>query len=611
MAEQSEQFIVTARKWRPMQFQEMVGQDHVGITLRNAVTGGRVHHAYLFTGPRGVGKTTTARLLAKSLNCLSPASDGEPCNTCTSCKDIVDGRSLDVVEIDGASNNSVDDVRKLRDNAKYPPMSGKYKVYIIDEVHMLSTSAFNALLKTLEEPPPHILFIFATTEVHKVPATILSRCQRFDFRRMEIETIVNQLKKIAANEKITIDDESLLAIAKKADGSMRDSQSIFDQVIAFCGNNIRSEEVHNALHLIDEEFFFSITKAIRQNDVAFMFRLAQTVNEKGYEVQECLNGLLEHLRNILSVLATGSTKLIESSTVFLERYEREAVHFNQYDIIRLMTLVTNTQQEIRFSAQPRFRFELLLSQMAIMDSSVLISDLLNELKNGATPNNSPNNTSSKNTNVIQQAAISTVQEKTADYKQIPQQNTVQEKVVDPIQHKTQVHAEQKENAAQKEKTITAENIKLQWNTFVENISDTGIKMLFQLSKSNYKIDFSDGEIIIYALQKLFHTSLEKYIPTLEKQLHEFYNVQIIATLKTADDKDTDDMFAIQEVNHAADSSLENKQTTEKQGATTMEKLNALINSAEESKPQKPQKEYHPIEQAIMTMFGAREVPVMK
>lgn len=598
MVENTDQFIVTARKWRPMHFHEMVGQDHVGTTLRNAVTGGRIHHAYLFTGPRGVGKTTTARLLAKSLNCLSSETEGEPCNKCESCKDIVEGRSLDVVEIDGASNNSVDDIRKLRDSVKYPPIHGKYKVYIIDEVHMLSSSAFNALLKTLEEPPPHLLFIFATTEVHKVPATILSRCQRFDFRRMEIETIVTQLSKIANAEGIVIDNESLLAIAKKADGSMRDSQSIFDQVVAFCGNTITSDAVHNALHLIDEEFFFSITKAIHHHDVAHMFHLAQMVNEKGYEVQECLNGLLEHLRNLLTVLATGETKLIESSTLYIERYEREAVNFTQSDVIRLMTIVTNTQQEIRFSTQPRFRFELMLSQMATMDSTVLISDLLDELKNGVKTQSNviqPSNTPTP------QIATTAVKEQSINYTPNVQklEVTVQPEIVNKVEKKDEPVM----------KSIDYSVLKDQWSEFVENLTDTGLKMLFQFRQNDYKLQFFDGEIVITSLQKLFYTSIEKNIQSIEQQATSFFDSPIRISLKTAEEKNIEDMFEIkQEVKQGISDSK--SVINEPVKTSTMEKLSEMMARTEEAKPQKVQKEYHPLEQAIMSLFGAREIPLI-
>lgn len=365
-----QEFLVTARKWRPLQFSSVVGQNHISVTLSNAIRSGRVHHAYLFCGPRGVGKTTTARIFARALNCTNSIDGIEPCNSCESCVGILTGRSMDVIEIDGASNNSVDDIRKLRENAKYPPVHGKYKLYIIDEVHMLSTSAFNALLKTLEEPPPHLMFVFATTESHKVPATIVSRCQRFDFRRMEIDTIVTQLGVIAKGEGMTIDEESLVAIAKKGDGSMRDSQSIFDQVRAFCGNSITYADVTKALHLIDEDFFFTVSTAIRNHDVKQMFEIARVVMANGYDVIECLHGLLEHFRNILTVLATGNTSLIESSKTIIERYKKESELFNRADVLRIMTLINSSEHSIKNSPQPRIRFELLLSQLASLDSTV-------------------------------------------------------------------------------------------------------------------------------------------------------------------------------------------------------------------------------------------------
>src|SRR3972149_45297 len=269
-------YLVTARKWRPQTFEKVVGQGHITNTLKNAIKNNRIAHAYLFTGPRGVGKTTTARILARTLNCQNPV-DAEPCNKCEICMDIQNAQLMDIIEIDGASNRGIDEVRTLRESVKYAPTRGKYKIYIIDEVHMLTKESFNAFLKTLEEPPEHTIFIFATTDVHKVPLTIISRCQRFDFRRIELDKIKENLKMIAKDEKIEIDDKTLTIIAKKADGALRDAESYFDQVVAYSQGNIDADLVTQMLNLIDEETYFNISDAVLSKDYKVVFQSSEKI----------------------------------------------------------------------------------------------------------------------------------------------------------------------------------------------------------------------------------------------------------------------------------------------------------------------------------------------
>lgn len=372
-------YLVTARKWRPLVFEDVIGQEHISTTLRNAISQNRLSHAYLFSGPRGVGKTTSARILAKAINCKNP-KDFNPDNDCEICKEITEGRSMDVFEIDGASNRGIEEIRNLRESVKYVPTKNKYKVYVIDEVHMLTKEAFNALLKTLEEPPPHVIFIFATTEVHKVPATILSRCQRFDFKRIAIEEIMNHLRTIANADNISIDDDALLIIAKKGDGSMRDAQSIFDQVISFCGNEITTKKIIEALGLVDQELFFRTTDLIKNKNTKGGVELVEEILNQGYDIKEFLTGLNEHLRNLLIVLTTESAQMLEVPEVYKKRYIEDSKQFSESDILRLVKIVSDTETSIKWVQQPRFKLEVALIQMIKIDKSVEISKLLNQIE---------------------------------------------------------------------------------------------------------------------------------------------------------------------------------------------------------------------------------------
>jgi DNA polymerase-3 subunit gamma/tau len=373
-------YIVTARKWRPKRFEEVVGQEHITTTLKNALKNNRIAHAYLFTGPRGVGKTTTARILAKTLNCLSPV-DAEPCNECEMCTSIQNFQSLDIIEIDGASNRGIDEIRTLRESVRYAPTRGKYKIYIIDEVHMLTKESFNAFLKTLEEPPGHTVFVFATTDVHKVPLTIISRCQRFDFRRIQLTEIKALLSKIAEAEKITIDDKALTTISKKADGALRDAESFFDQVVAFCGNNVDSETVSKILNLIDEELYFRISDAVLKKDFKAVFDITNEIYNNGWDFTDFMDGLVEHFRNILTVVLTEKTSLIETAEIFRTRYIAYLGSFTEPDLLRLLNFLNKSQQQLRFAQNPKLKLEISLSHLIGLENTSTLSELISSIEN--------------------------------------------------------------------------------------------------------------------------------------------------------------------------------------------------------------------------------------
>jgi len=351
---------VSARKYRPGTFQDVIGQAHVVQTLMNAVATKRIAHAFLFSGTRGVGKTTVARILAKSLNC-DQVELGNPCNACGNCLDIMQGQSLDVIEIDGASNTSVDDIREVRENVKFAPFRGRYRVYIIDEVHMLSNSAFNALLKTLEEPPAHVVFVFATTEVHKIPATILSRCQHYNFKRIARSDIVGCLQRVAREEGVSIADRSLTALARASEGSMRDALSLLDQVIAFSGKDIQHEDLETLLGAVPQEHVHAVVSAMAEKNGAGAVRVVAEVLDQGHDLRMFCRDVVEYIRHMLVSSVVPSVKdlrgLIEGSEDEIESVVKMAAAFSTTQLQELFKIWSQAEDGLRITTHPRFLVE--------------------------------------------------------------------------------------------------------------------------------------------------------------------------------------------------------------------------------------------------------------
>lgn len=366
----SNSYRALTRKYRPQSFEDIVSQEHVSSTLLNAVQQNRLSHAYMFCGPRGVGKTTMARVLARVINGIDDRVDGEALN-----------QTLNIIEIDAASNNKVEDVHHLRESVRIPPQNGRYKIFIVDEVHMLSKAAFNALLKTLEEPPEHAIFIFATTEPHKVLPTILSRVQRFDFKRISVDEIVHRLEKITADEGISIDHESLHVIAKKADGALRDALGLLDQAIAFCGDNITYEAVLKALNVVGSDRLFEFMECVTKRDTSAGLHLIHTLLQEGYDIQEFLVGLVEHLRNLYVAKQGEQMILIEASAETKTKYFHAASPLHPTDIMRYLYLVSEQQVKIKELSQPRIAFELLFLKMAHMEPLDGLKKLIEGVKN--------------------------------------------------------------------------------------------------------------------------------------------------------------------------------------------------------------------------------------
>ena len=360
------QYIVSARKYRPDSFGTLIGQDNIAQTLKNSILRGQLAHAYLFCGPRGVGKTTTARIFAKMINCSNPSADMEPCGQCESCLSFAEGRSYCIHELDAASNNGVEDIKTLMEQVRIPPQVGKYSVYIIDEVHMLSQAAFNAFLKTLEEPPAHAIFILATTEKHKILPTILSRCQTYDFNRITIENIVRNLRMVAQNENITIDDESLHVIANKADGAMRDALTIFDQTVAFCGTDVKYQDVLRNLNVLDYEYSFSLVDAFLKGDYASALLTFDEVLTKGFNALHFVAALSSHMRDLIVSKSGGLDALLEMPDSLKRKYKEQTDRCPMQFLYEGLNITTQCEAGYRASVNPRLHIEFALMRLSFL-----------------------------------------------------------------------------------------------------------------------------------------------------------------------------------------------------------------------------------------------------
>ncbi|MCK5760822.1 MAG: DNA polymerase III subunit gamma/tau [Candidatus Delongbacteria bacterium] len=452
-------YLVIARKYRPLVFEDVIGQEHVTTTLINAINNNKVHHAYIFTGPRGVGKTTVSRILAKALNCETGVT-AKPCGVCKNCNEIDLGNSLDVKEIDGASNRGIDEIRDLRDDIKFAPASCRKKIYIIDEVHMLTNQAFNALLKTLEEPPSHAIFIFATTEINEVPATILSRCQRHDFKRVSSEITSRSLKDICASESIKIDDESLLLIARSGDGSVRDSQSILDQVIAYCGNTITIDQASEALGIPKIDIYFDLLDIVAEKDTGKLIEYIEGISSDGINFVSYIKGILEFFRNMLVIQSTGNDNLIDLTSESINKLKKYCAIYSDKDILFFLDLISKSNSKLKSSPFQRIDFEIILLKILHYDPVSKIEDILNKLS--AVSGDFPINMDEIISKTAVATKVETQKKKPLDVKEDPKPGT-------PVVEKPiKTEAIPKEAI---EPQINISTITDNWEKFVKSVSD--------------------------------------------------------------------------------------------------------------------------------------------